>query len=66
MLDKKLKLLRRKVRIDRLKLQIEIMELERRVEQAYADGSTSLKPFIVEAEKMIAKGRDMLANTKIP
>lgn len=60
-----IKEIRRKNRIDRIKLQIQLLELESRVEQAYSSGDPSLRPFITEAEKMIRKGRDMLENTRI-
>lgn len=55
----------RQLRIDRLKLQVEMLELERRVDQAYESDDPALKPFIDEAEKMIKKGRDMLEKTRI-
>jgi len=51
----------KEVRMLRFKLQIEKLELERNIELAYASGDPTLKPFIIEAEKMIVKVQEVLS-----
>ena len=56
--------IRRKVRIERIKLQVEMIELEKRIEQAYNSNQEEFIPYILQAEEMIAKGKEMLERTK--
>lgn len=54
----------RELRIPRLKLQVEVMELERLIEMAYQSGNRSPE-WMKEAERIIKQGKDLLEKTKL-
>jgi hypothetical protein len=55
----------RQFRLARIKLMVEILELERRVEMAYTAGPVVHATFIKEAENLIAQGKAMLEKLRL-
>jgi hypothetical protein len=50
----------KRLRIERIKLQIDIMELERKIEIAYNIDPSAFKMFIDGAEELIKNGKHLL------